>query len=132
MLRLVTAENWLRFVGGGAVKAGNGHVEQAQIDCELRAVMDQMIQDHAANAGDLGHSENLFAGGEQRPAFCEIGIAGTGECRARFASRFVERSEKLLAILNFRWRVAGAVDRSVIEAFGVECHGESRQGQPLL
>src|SRR6266481_8110513 len=41
----------LRFVGGGAVEAGNRNVEQTEINRELATVMNQMIHDHSTDAG---------------------------------------------------------------------------------
>ena len=37
-----------RLVGGGAVEAGDGDVVEAQVDAELGAVVDQVVEEHVA------------------------------------------------------------------------------------
>ena len=39
------------FVAAGAVDAGDGDAEFAQVDAELAAVMDRVVQDQDANGG---------------------------------------------------------------------------------
>ena len=51
----------LRFVGARAIDAGHGDSQQTEIDSELAAVVIEMVEAHAANAGDTWHGENLLA-----------------------------------------------------------------------
>src|SRR6266566_6593016 len=51
----------LSFIRARAIKARNGDVEQAEIDRELSAMVDVVIQDHPPNAGHARHVENFLA-----------------------------------------------------------------------
>src|SRR4029077_19311128 len=89
LVRCGSCRGFLRLIRAGTVKARNGDVEQAEIDGELRAMMDKVIEAHSANAGDTRHGENFLATGEQLPAFRYVGVAHFGECGACFCASFV-------------------------------------------
>src|ERR1700747_206948 len=54
----------LLFVRGRTVEAGNWNVKQTKIDCQLAAVVNQVIHDHSAKACHARHGENFFSAGE--------------------------------------------------------------------
>src|SRR4029077_12795525 len=45
----------LVFVGAGTIKPRDGDIQQAEIDTELGAMVDQVVHHHATNAGYAGH-----------------------------------------------------------------------------
>ncbi len=45
------------LVGGGAVERGHGDIQQAQVHGELSAVVDDVVEDHAAQDGASGFAE---------------------------------------------------------------------------
>src|SRR5437016_12016096 len=55
----------LALVGTGAIQTGHGNPQQAVVHRELRAVMDQVIHHHAANARGARHRENFLARSEE-------------------------------------------------------------------
>ena len=53
----------LGFVGAGTIESWHRNPNQAEIDGELRAMMDEVVEAHSANAGNARHGENLLAAG---------------------------------------------------------------------
>ena len=53
----------LSFVRAGTVKSWHRNPYEAEINGELSAMMDEVIEAHSANAGDARHGENLLAAG---------------------------------------------------------------------
>src|SRR5437879_5131535 len=51
--------------GGRSVEAGHGDADEAEVDTELRTVMDQVIHDHGAKDGNARHGEHVFTAREQ-------------------------------------------------------------------
>src|SRR6266850_24857 len=51
----------LTLVGTGTVQTGDGNPQQAVVHGELRAVMDQVIHHHAANARGARHSATFLS-----------------------------------------------------------------------
>ena len=58
------------------VRARNRHIVHAQVNTQLRAVMNDVVQDHAFEHANARHSEHGVAAGEQRP-----------RCRQSFVTR---------------------------------------------
>src|SRR6266852_8167146 len=111
---------WLGFVRAGAIKSGHGNAEQAVIDSELRAMMNQVVEAHAANTRDTRHGEDFLAAGQQLPVLHDLRIAYFGEGRVRLRGVLVKLGEQLLAVFNFRRLISRAPHRRVIELFGAE------------
>ena len=55
------------FVRGGAVDRRHGNVIHAQINAELRAMMNHVVHDHGAKHGDARHCEDWLAAVRERP-----------------------------------------------------------------
>ena len=68
----------------------HGDVEQAEIDGELSAMVDVVIQDHPPNAGHARHVENFLATGKQFPGFHHFSIAHGGKRGASHGDILVE------------------------------------------
>src|SRR5205809_846390 len=122
--RFAKKHRGLLFVGGRSVEARNGHIDQTQVDGELTSMVDQMIEDHATNTCNTRHRENLFASGKQRPVLHEILVAGSDKSSAGFRRSLVKCREELLRVFYFWWSVGWTVHRCIVEAFGIERHGE--------
>jgi hypothetical protein len=67
----------LLLVRRWAVEPGHRDVEQAEIHGELSAVMDDVIEHHAAEHGAARFAEQLLAPQEQRPGL-GVGAVVTG------------------------------------------------------
>src|SRR6516225_2221126 len=135
-LSLIRGGLGLDFVGAGAVEARDGDIQEAKIYGELRAVMDVVVEHHAANADGARQAENFLASGEQPPILHYFGVADAGKCSARRGDVLVELGEQLSAIVDLRRRVAGTADGCVVEFFGLNRgrqpvhHGGHMAGQP--
>jgi hypothetical protein len=78
------------FVGGGAVDRRDEDVVEAQIDCELAAMVDKVIEDPGADGGDARHGEHLLTVVQEAPGLVEIGVGSAGDGGAGRRKRFVE------------------------------------------
>src|SRR5260370_34709399 len=107
----------LSFVRAGAIKSGHGNAEQAVIDGELRAMMNQVVEAHAANTRDTRHGEDFLAAGQQLPVLQDLRIAYFGERRVGLRGILVKFGEQLLAVFNFHRLISRAPHRRVIELF---------------
>src|SRR6266436_5365722 len=85
------------FVGAGAVKPRDGDIQQAEVDAELGAVVNQMVHHHAANTGYAWHGEDLLTTGEQLPTLEHFLIAHGSERGARLRGFLVEHGKNILA-----------------------------------
>src|SRR5439155_22970950 len=65
----------LAFVGGRSVNRRNGDVVQPQVDAQLPAVMDHVVQDETAERGNARHREHLLTTSFERPARVVLRIA---------------------------------------------------------
>ena len=112
----------LSFIRARAIKARNGDVEQAEIDRELSAMVDVVIQDHPPNAGHARHVENFLATGKQFPVFHHFRIAHGGKRGTSLGDILVEFSEQLLAIANLRRFEYWAAHGRIVELPRVDRH----------
>src|SRR5277367_2564407 len=92
----------LIFVSAGAVEAGHWHVEQPVVNGELGAMMDQVIQHDAANAGNTRHGENLLATSLEGPTLHQIRVTNGRKCGPSFRGLLVKDGQKILLILDLR------------------------------
>ena len=53
----------LSFVSAGTIEPRHRDADQPEINRELRPVMDQVVEAHAADARDARHRENFLAAG---------------------------------------------------------------------
>ncbi len=113
----------LVFVRAGAVQPGHRNIEQAEVHPELRAMVNEVIHHHAANAGHARHGEYLLAAGQQLPAFHQLRVARRRQCRPRLRGFLVEHRKQILAILDFRRLVRGTIHRSIVQLLGFDGHG---------
>src|SRR5579884_557571 len=65
-----------RLVGRGAVGAGHGHVLEAQVHAQLRAMVNHMIHREGAQRHGTRQRENLLRPRAQGPNASEIGVLG--------------------------------------------------------
>ncbi len=82
------------LVGRWAIDRRHRHVVQPQVDAQLSAMVDDVMQDEAAERGDARHREHLLAAAAQRPHRRVLGVALVHPL-ARLLARLVERGEDL-------------------------------------
>jgi hypothetical protein len=124
------------FVGAGAVEAGDGNADEAEVDRELAAVMVEVVHAHATNAGDAGQVKDFLAAGEEAPIFHDFGVADFAKGFTSGGAVFVKDGQQLLAIGDFGRLVGRATDGRVIQFFCGRDHadpfgnGADVRGQP--
>src|SRR6266446_6397096 len=59
----------LGFVRTGSIEPGHGNTNQAEIDRKLRAMMNQVVEAHSADARHAGHGEDFLAASQQLSTF---------------------------------------------------------------
>src|ERR1700682_1150554 len=89
------------FVGAGAVEAGHGDIQQAEIDSKLCAMVNQVVHHNAANTGYARHREDLLATGEQLPTFHHLLVAYRSQRRSRLRGFFVKSGQSVFTIFDF-------------------------------
>src|SRR6266481_6579540 len=114
---------WLGFIRARTVEARHGNTNQAEVDCELSAMVDKMVKHHPSNASYAWHCENLLAASEQLPILQHFRIAHARKRRTGFRDVLVKFSECLIVVFDFGWRIGRAIHRRVIELLGIERHG---------
>ena len=72
---LRTAHSPAPRLTAGAVKPRDGDIQQAEVDAQLRAMVNQVIHHHAADAGYTRHREDLLTTGKQLPTLQHFLIA---------------------------------------------------------
>jgi hypothetical protein len=88
------------FVGGWAVESGDWDFVEAEVDAELAAVVDEVVEEHGAiedGSGALG--DRLFAPA-YLPVSLQVFVAGGLEGVAGFGAGFLEFGEELLSALE--------------------------------
>src|SRR5512137_2430343 len=58
----------LAFIGAWPIESGHRNIQKAKIDGKLRAMMNEVVEDHAPDTRDARHSKNRRATREQGPA----------------------------------------------------------------
>src|SRR5262249_32026093 len=84
------------LVGRWTIDRRQRDVVEAQIDRQLPAVMDAVIEDEAAERGDARHGEHLVPAASQRPRRHQLRIGLVEPLPGRLR-RLVERREDLVA-----------------------------------
>src|SRR6185437_7791065 len=82
-----------RFVGGGAVEAGDGDVVEAEVDAELGDVVDHVVEEEAAEHGGAGSVADELGAEAEAPGLHQGFVAGVDEGSAAFLRTVVERGE---------------------------------------
>src|SRR5580658_4601309 len=87
------------FVGGRSVNARHRNIVHAQINTELRTVMNNVIHYEAAQKYHTRHHHDRLSATQQLPVLHQVFVAGIGaaQSRARFADFLIERVQQLLA-----------------------------------
>src|SRR5437660_2743268 len=120
----------LVFIRAGTIEARHGNSDEPEVNRELRAMMDEMVEAHSANAGDTRHGEDLLATGQQFPTFRHVAVTHFGECSACFGGPFIKGSKEFLAVGDF-WRLkGGAANGGVIELLRIDGHGDPLRNSP--
>src|SRR5712692_8113515 len=112
----------LGFVGARTVKARNGNAEQAVIHGKLRAMMNMVVHDHAANTCRARHVKNLLAASEQLPILHHFRVAYAGQRCASVRDILVKHREQFLSIGVFRRLISWPTDRRIIQFLGLDRH----------
>src|SRR5713101_4503521 len=105
----------LAFVSTWAIKRGHRNIQEAEVDGELCAMMNHMVQDHAPDTCHARHGENRLAASKQRPALHHVRVAGASQCSSRLGDVFVENGQGIVPTLNF-----GKLERRAIYGGDVE------------
>src|SRR5271169_762925 len=113
-----------RFIGARPIKARHRNTEQAIVNRELRPMMNDMVQHHPANAGNLRHREDCLAPRLQGPVLHHVCIARTRKRRPRFGCILVKLRQQLLPVFYFRRLIGRPLHRCVIEFFGLQRHAD--------
>src|SRR5271169_6474177 len=113
-----------RFIGARPIKAWHRNTEQAIVNRELRPMMNDMVQHHPANAGNLRHREDCLAPRLQGPVLHHVCIARTRKRRPRFGCILVKLRQQLLPVFYFRRLIGRPLHRCVIEFFGLQRHAD--------
>src|SRR6266704_2532234 len=69
----------LAFIRAWTVEPRHRNSDEPEVNRELRAMMDEMVEAHSANARDTRHGEDLLATGQQFPTFRHVGVTDFGE-----------------------------------------------------
>src|SRR6266576_1336122 len=114
----------LAFIRAWTVEPRHRNSDEPEVNRELRAMMDEMVEAHSANARDTRHGENLLATGEQFPTFRHVGVTNFGECGTGFGGAFIKSGKEFLAVGDFRRLKGGAANGGVIELVRIDGHGD--------
>src|SRR5271157_5737910 len=117
-----TSGTCLHFVSTGAIETRNWNAQLAIVHGQLAAMMDDMVEHHAAKTSYPRHGKNRLPTGQQRPVLHHVRVAGLGNRRARCRHTLIEFRKDLLAVLEF-WRlVAGPADGSIVKLLCGQSH----------
>src|SRR5262245_17657154 len=83
------------FVARRPVHPGNRDVVESEVDEQMGAVMDQVVEDHRADHGGAWQGEDQLAGLLQRPGAAHVRVLDLGERLARGRDVAVEELEDL-------------------------------------
>jgi hypothetical protein len=96
------------LVSGRPVHTRDGDVIQAEVDAQVRSVVDQVVHDHPADHGGPRHGEDLLAGLQQAPRFVHLVVSYLRDRLPRGGNVPVEDVEDLLPAGCLRELVARA------------------------
>src|SRR5438105_5197446 len=114
----------LAFIRARTIEAGHRNSDEPEVNRKLRAMMDEMVEAHAANARDARHGEDLLATCQQFPTFRHVGVTDFGERSARFGCAFIKSSKEFLTVRDFRRLEGRASNGGVIEFLRINGHGD--------
>src|SRR6267378_7702054 len=114
----------LAFIRAWTIEARHGNSDEPEVNRELRAMMDEMVEAHSANARDTRHGEDLLATCQQFPTFRHVGVTDFGECSASFGCAFIKSSKEFPAVRDFRRLEGRASNGGVIEFLRIDGHGD--------
>jgi hypothetical protein len=97
------------FVARRPVHPGDWDVVHSEVDAEVRAVVDQVVESEHADHGRARQGEEHLAGLQQRPRLAEVLVGGPGDRLARGRDVSVEEVEDLAASGQRGGLVLGAV-----------------------
>jgi hypothetical protein len=130
------------LVGGRAVEGGDGDVVEAEIDAELRSVVDEMVEAQTAEAERAGIVGDDLVAVAKLPRSGEVLVAGGRQGGAAFGGTFVELLESVLACREFQRHVrafgVGHVHTVIYEdvvaehSDGGAVHGEFAEGHGFV
>src|SRR5258708_606140 len=102
------------LVARRAVHAGDRDVVQPEVDAEMRAVVDDVVQDVGPDHGRTRHREDRIAALQQRPGLPHLLVPGPLNCLAGRRDVLVEQREDLLPAGQLRWRIRLAAHRGEV------------------
>jgi hypothetical protein len=88
------------FVGGWAVESGDGDFVEAQVDGELAAVVDEVVEEHAAVEDGSGSVGDYLFSPAQLPVGLQAFIGGGLEGVTGFGAGLFEIGEELVGALE--------------------------------
>ena len=124
-----------RLIGARSPACGHSHVEQAQIDAELAAVLVPVTEHHIAQEPAARHGKNFLIAGDQAPGLLHRVIIKGGKHLAYRCDAVVQQIEHLLNAGRLRklkiGRLygAGLHEANDIARYGGEVVGELPCGE---
>src|SRR6516162_1773006 len=104
------------------IQTRHGNIQQPEIHGQLRPVMDQVVEHHAADARHPWHLENLLSTCQKRPILHHFLIAYATERGAGLRDILLKDLQQLLAVVCLRRLVGRSVHRSIIQLLGPNRH----------
>jgi len=109
------------LVGGWAVGGGDGEVVEAEVDAELGAMVDEVVEEHAADGLVAGAVVDGLISLRELPGLVHGAVGGLFEERVGFGAVLVEAGEELGAGLHD--------ERLAVGFGGVEPGGAEHEGE---
>ena len=109
----------LGLVGGWAIHAGDGDIHEAQVDRELGAMVDEVVEDDGAQDLLAGHGHDGFAGPLHGPYGEQLLVGCGGQGGVGVGDILVEALEQLRASSRLEWGELAGLHGKDLDLHGV-------------